>query len=45
MIRQIISLDKKIIALAEAGKLEILKKMRDLSAGRQAIAAYVDNAR
>ncbi len=45
MIRQIITLDKRIIALAEAGKLEILKKMRDLSAGQQAIDAYADNAR
>ncbi len=44
MIRQIITLDKKIVALAEAGKLEILKKMRDLSAGQQAIDAYADNA-
>ncbi len=45
MIRQIITLDKKIIALAEAGKLEILKKMRDLSVGQQAIDAYADSAR
>ncbi len=45
MIRQIITLDKRIVALAEAGKLEILKKMRDLSAGQQAIDAYADNAR
>ncbi len=43
-IRQVMALDRKIISLAEAGKLEILKKMRNLSAGRHAIDAYVDNS-
>ncbi len=44
MIRQMMTLDKKIVALAEAGKLEVLKKMRNLSAGQQAIDAYADNS-
>ncbi len=44
IIRQIMSLDKKIIAMAEAGKLEILKKMRNLSAGQHAIDAYTTNS-
>ncbi|HHS83571.1 MAG TPA: flagellar protein FliT [Gammaproteobacteria bacterium] len=42
--RQIMSLDKKIIAMAEAGKLEILKKMRNLSAGQNAVDAYTANS-
>ncbi len=44
IIRQVMLLDKKIIAMAEAGKLDILKKMRDLSAGQQAIDAYTTNS-
>ncbi len=44
VIRQVMSLDKKIIAMAEAGKLDILKKMRNLSAGQHAIDAYTNNS-
>jgi len=43
VVRQIMSLDKKIIAMAEAGKLEVLKKMRNLSAGQHAVDAYTAN--
>ena len=43
IVRQIMSLDKKIIAMAEAGKLEVLKKMRNLSAGQHAVDAYTAN--
>ena len=45
MIRQMMALDKKITALAEAGKLEVLRKMRNLSAGQLAIDAYTNNSR
>ncbi len=44
-IREIMALDRKATALAEAGKLEILRKMRNLSAGQLAIDAYANNSR
>jgi len=44
LVNRIISMDEKSIAIAESGKLDILKKMRNLSAGQQAIDAYASNS-
>ncbi len=43
-INRIMMMDKKTIAIAESGKIEILKKIRNLSVGQQAIDAYANSA-
>jgi len=44
IIHQMMILNKKIITITEADKLEILKKMRGLSAGKNAVDAYAYNS-
>ncbi len=43
-VRHMIYLDEKTVSLAESGKMNVLKKMRNISTAKNAIDAYVNSS-